>query len=335
MDPLSVSARLSRVASMATRGAWGEVRAELGARAEAEVSAQPELAALYGESLLRTGDPRAAHAWFVPRLAALARSANRSAARRAVNLAGAAAFEIGELDTAHAHFAEALRRAEQEGDLLLVARATNNLALIASVRGERDSALAHYALAIPAYQRVGNSRGLAETFHNMAITLREGGQLDRAEEAEREALDHARDSQNARLQAFIGLGRAELMLRRGDAEYAAYAAGRASEEFARLGDPAFEADGLRLAGIAWERLGARAAAHQALQQAVTTGVAGGNARVEAECRVALARHLHPEQQARSLALLEEARQAFARLGAREKVAQVDALAAAWRGVTSS
>lgn len=324
MDPLSISARLSKVASMATRGAWDEVRAFLAQEGEGEVAARPELAALYGESLLRTGDPQAAHAWFAPRLATLARGANRSAARRAVNLAGAAAFEIGALDEAQSQFADALQMAERDGDLLLVARATNNLALVASVRGERDVALTYYTLAIPVYQRVGNARGLAETFHNMAITLREGGQLERAEEAEREALDHARDINNARLAAFIELGRAELMLRRGDPEYAAFAAGRAADEFARLGDPAFEADGLRLAGIAWERLGARVAAAEALQHAVSLSTVAGNARVAAECQVALARHLEVESPARARLLLLEAREAFIRLGALEKAAQAEA-----------
>jgi len=327
MDPLSISARLSAVESMASRGAWGEIRASLAPEVDSEAMTRPELVALYGESLLRTGEPRAAHRWFAPRLATLARAANRSATRRAVNLAGAAAFEIGEVPEAEQHFAEALQLAERDGDNLLIARATNNLALVASLRGERDTALAYYALAIPVYQRVGNARGLAETYHNMAITLREGGQLERAEDCEREALEHARDTSNARLEAFIGVGRAELMLSRGDPAYAAFAAQRSADDFRRLGDPAFEADSLRLVGIALERLGERSRAGETLMRAVAIAEHGGNARVAAECEVALARHVAPIDPERARALLIAAHGAFEKLGARVKVDQVGRLLA--------
>jgi ATP/maltotriose-dependent transcriptional regulator MalT len=327
MDPLSISARLSAIESMASRGAWGEIRASLAPEAESEAMTRPELVALYGESLLRTGEPRAAHRWFAPRLSTLARAANRSATRRAVNLAGAAAFEIGEVPEAEQHFAEALQLAERDGDNLLIARATNNLALVASLRGERDTALAYYALAIPVYQRVGNARGLAETYHNMAITLREGGQLERAEECEREALEHARDTSNARLEAFIGVGRAELMLSRGDPAYAAFAAQRSADDFRRLGDPACEAGSLRLVGIALERLGERARAGATLTRAVAIAEHGGNALVAAECDVALARHVALTDPPRARALLVAAEGTFERLGARVKVEQVGRLLA--------
>jgi len=327
MDPLSISARLSAIESMAARGAWGEIRASLAPQVDGDAMTRPELVALYGESLLRTGEPRAAHRWFAPRLSAMARAANRSATRRAVNLAGAAAFEIGEVQEAERHFSEALQLAERDGDHLLIARATNNLALVASLRGERDTALAYYALAIPVYQRVGNARGLAETYHNMAITLREGGQLERAEECEREALEYARDTSNARLEAFIGVGRAELMLSRGDPAYAAFAAQRSADDFRRLGDPAFEADSMRLVGIALERQGEWARAGDMLARAVAIADSGGNARIAAECDVALARHVAGVDPARARTLLGAAQGAFEKLGARVKVEQVGRLLA--------
>jgi len=327
MDPLSISARLSAIEAMAARGAWAEVRASLSPEVEPETGERPELVALYGEALLRTGEPRAAYEWFSPRLAAVVRGANRSAGRRSVNLAGAAAFEIGQVDEAAEHFAHALQLAERDGDPLLMARATNNLALVASLRGDRDAALAYYVLAIPVYQRVGNTRGLAETYHNMAITLREGGQLERAEECEREALEHARLTSDARLAAFIGMGRAELMLRRADPTFATFAAGRAADDFQRLGDSAFEADALRVVGIAHERLGQWSPARATLERAVRLADAAGHTPIAAQCRVALARHLTGRDDPLARQLLDDARAAFTRLGAREKVAQVDALIA--------
>jgi len=136
-------------------------------------------------------------------------------------------------------------------------------------------------------------------------------------------LAHARAISNARLEAFIALNRAELLLRRGDPEYAGFTASRAADEFARLGDPAFEADGLRLAGIAWERMEARSTAAETLIRAFSLADTGGNARVAAECAVALGRHLARTEPTRARALLRRAREGFERIGAREKVAQVD------------
>ncbi|MFN2566088.1 MAG: tetratricopeptide repeat protein [Gemmatimonadaceae bacterium] len=262
-------------------GAWDEVRSLLRDHGDA-ARAHPELAALRGESELRTGHPREARMWLTEILPALERSSDRAALRRAVNQLGVAEVELGALDAAERTFGRALELGRQDGDDLLIARATNNLGAIANIRGRRDEALALYQLAIPAYQRLGHLVGLAESYHNMAISCRDLGQLDRSEECERRAIAYAREARNASLVALARLGRAELSFRARDARLAEVGARRAAADFAALPDRIREADALRLVGAATLAQGKTDAASEALERAIELARAHGSALVEAE-----------------------------------------------------
>ncbi len=275
-DDLATSVRMH-----ASAGEWERVRASLEART-AEAASHPELALLLGESYMRLGRFRDARAWLADVLARVTLSGDRAVLRHMVNLHGAALFELGELEAAEGSFEYALGLGRDDEDDLLVARATNNLAMIANVRGSPERALALYQIAVPSYQRLGNVTGLAESYHNMAISYRDAGQSDRAEEYERRAIDYALEARNTRLAAIARLGRAELLLLKGDTLVAGGSARLAAKEFASLPDPIREADALRVTGLAALREGKLPIAARAIERAVQLARQHGGTLAEAE-----------------------------------------------------
>lgn len=263
-------------------GAWSAVREMLAGQAEL-VRAHPELATMLGEAHLRTRHPRDAGSWLAGALPALEQRGDRAAVRRAFNMLGAAHFELGELADAEVAFGRALELARIDGDDLLVARATSNLGLIADLRAQRAEAIGLYQLSVPAYQRLGNASGLAGTYHNMAIAYRHLGQLERADECERRAIEFATEAGSAWLVAIARVGRAELSLRQGDAPLAGVAARMAAREFAAIADPIMEADALRLCAVAAVVEGRLADARSTVERALELARKHGNALIEAEC----------------------------------------------------
>ena len=286
-DSSAGASPLQAARAAAARGGWGEVRALLAGHTAVGEDAEHTL--LLAEAQLRTGDLAEARALLAPLAARLAAGGNSAFRRRAVNMLGAAAFELGELAEAEARFQEALALASAGEDPLTAGRATNNLGMIAHIRGRYDESLARYQLAVPVYQRTGSLTGLAETHHNMALALRELAQLDAAEKQERRAIEFAREAGNGRLLAMAHVGRAELLLRRGNAVVAEAGARLGAEEYAAIPDAVGEADALRLAGAARTALGHLAAARQALDRAVDLASGHGSALIEAEARAARAR----------------------------------------------
>lgn len=325
-----MAAWLADVEALMARAAWGEARQSL-ERDLDEVATNAELTALYGESLLRVGDARAAIGWLEPRLSTLANSPNRRAFLRIVNLAGAAAFELGRIDDAALFFEVAHERATAVGDHLTSARARNNLALVASTRGQWVTALQQYMLAIPFYERAGSTRGIAECYHNIAATLIESGDLDEAEEWHRRAMTLAVEMGNDRLRAFILGGRAEVSLRKRDYVMAAVLGRQAARVFHDLGDRSSEAHALGVVGQAEQGMAdangpqRSAVASETLTQAIALGREAGVLRVLADLLLARARLAARVPGAAVRADLLEARAAYVTLGSTDKVAIVDQL----------
>ena len=308
MSPPSADALLATARAHVAAGAWDEVRAMLSANA-AEAREHPELSTMLAEAHLRSRHPREAGEWLDQALPALERRGHRAELRRALNLLGAAHFELGELMEAESAFGRALELGRVEHDDLLVARATNNLGLIADIRARRTEAIGLYQLAVPAYQRLGHARGLAETYHNMAIAFRHLGQLERADEYERRAIEFATEAGSARLAAMARVGRAEISLRLGDAPLAGAAARFAAREFAAIPDPVMEADALRLCAVAATVDGRLGEARTLADRALELARAHGNALIEAECLRARAELSAREGDRR--AALEDGRTALA------------------------
>jgi tetratricopeptide (TPR) repeat protein len=270
----------------AQRGEWIEVRALLEPWPPA--ADHSEGSTLLAEAYLRLGLPDRARAWLERVIPTLERRADRAPLRRCVNMLGIATTELGELDSADAAYHRALGLAEADGDDLLLARATNNLGVLANVRGDRERALGNYQLAVPAYQRLGNAVGIAECYHNMAITFRDVSDLELAEEYAQRAIEFARSAANERLAALARLGRAEIILRRGDSALAGESARRVADDFVRLSDPIREADARRLCGLSRLAEGDAPAAITEIERAVAIAREHGGALVEAESLRALA-----------------------------------------------
>ncbi len=236
---------MARIAGRA--GRWPEVLNFLGT---SEPDPDPERVLLVAEAMLRTAKPRDAEMWIRQQMPGIVASGDLHARRRAINMLGVALFELAELDDAETTLQHVLELGHAEDDPLLVAQATNNLGQIANVRGRRSDALALYQLAIPAYQQLGHVLGLAGTYHNMAISHMYLEELTHADECELQAIEFARTAQDPRLGALARIGRAEVALKRGDAEIAYVTALRVAIECHSLADPAGAADGLRVVGLA-------------------------------------------------------------------------------------
>ena len=313
--------------ALASAGAWGDLCRTL--EDQRDVAAKSStLIMLYAEGLMRTGQPCASRRWLFENEAAIWSSGDRSAIRRAANLAGAASLELGELVTAIDHFERALDLGRIDGDDLLVARATNNLAVIATIRGRHNEALGLYASAIPAYQRIGNVNGIAESYHNTAIALRKLQRLEAAEDHERRSAEYARQVSNDRLVALTLVGRAEISLMRGDAALAEATAARAARELAAVGDSARQADAIRLMGVARLVLGQADAARTALDEAVGLAALHNSTLIEAESRWARAQVLFAlEDRTAALDDAQRAATMFRQLDAPIEFAAVTAWAA--------
>jgi tetratricopeptide (TPR) repeat protein len=275
-DPVVASAR-----ERASAGAWQDVVSLLSPR-QAELVNDGDSAVLLGEALTRCGEERRALVWLRQIEPILAQDGDRVSYRRAMNIIGVAAFAIGELDEANAAFVTALELASQAEDLLVLARATNNIGTIANLQGNRERALSHYRIALPTFQRLGQRRGLASSYHNIAITLRDLGELEEADENERRAIEYATDGGIPRLACMGRIGRAEIALRRGDAQLAEMTARLAAEELMRLGDPLNEADSHRLVGAACAAQQKYPDALEAFDRALGIAHARGHALNEAE-----------------------------------------------------
>lgn len=257
-------------------GRWGDAHARLAAHAAA-LEGEPAFALASAEAALRVGQPAEARRWATTAAEAPARFLSPTARAQAANFAGAATLALGDLAAAERHFSAALELAHGAEYDLGAARALNNLAIVADIRGRREDALSLYESALPLYQRLGHQAGLAGALHNMALALRRLRRLEQADACEQRAAEFAREAGEARVVEASRVGRAEILLLRGDMLLAEASAARAAAAFGALGQRAYQADALRVVGVA--RLRRNEAA---------------SALAPSDAAVALARHAHDQ-----------------------------------------
>lgn len=277
----SIATIRSEAQALASAGSWPAVAALLAPLATGP-DCDAEVALLYAQARMRCGQEREALDWLQQVVGPLARSGDRGAHRRALNMLGAATLALGRLDDAVRAFEEVLDLATEADDLMLIAQASNNLGAIANLRGEHLEALSHYRLALPTLQRLGQAQRLGEAYHNIAISCRDLGELEQADEHERRAIDYAADAGAPRVAAMGRVGRAEIALRRGDAQFAEMTAALAAEEFASLADPLMESDARRLVGASRVAQGRTADALAAFGAALAIAESRGHALNQAE-----------------------------------------------------
>lgn len=132
------------------------------------------------------------------------------------NLLGALAFERGNLDEAERHFRTVLDLAESERMPRYAARSANNLGAIAHLRENPESARFLYEKALRAYAQVEDKRGMAETWHNLALSVREAPWEGDALASCSRAVSAAEHAESGGLLALTLLGRAEVLIERGE-----------------------------------------------------------------------------------------------------------------------
>ncbi|HET7600752.1 MAG TPA: tetratricopeptide repeat protein [Gemmatimonadales bacterium] len=327
-DDADVAGLARGARALADRGAWEVVCALLESEPRL-TSGSGELGLLYGEALLRVGRTQEGHDALRRILPRLEEQGELAPRLKALNLFGASLLELGALDGAAATFQHVAELAMREHDDLLVAKARNNLAAIANIRGHHEEARGLYLLALAAYQRLGSPSGLAECHHNIAITFRDEGELERAEEHEQRAIEHAREAGSGRLAALALLGRAEIQLRRGDPAGAEAGAREAAAAFREAGDPICEGDALRLVGVACTAQANLVDARLALESALALLRGHDAALNEAETVRALAEWAAAAGDAAAAgAHGQAAANLFKRLGAAEEVVRLDSWLAA-------
>jgi tetratricopeptide (TPR) repeat protein len=324
MDSLQDSV-LASARERAAAGAWPEVAALLAPRVQGRCG-MTEDTVLMAEAILYLGEERRAQDLLRTVLSDARTMPDASLHRRAVNMLGVACFALGELDEAMSALNAALELSARDDDPALLAKATNNLGAIANLQGRHEDALWHYRLALPTLQRVGDRRRLAQAYHNIGITFRDTGDLDESDEHERRAIEYATEGGDTRLAAMGRVGRAEVALRRGDAELAETTARLAREEFGRIHDPLNEADALRLVGAACGAQQRYDESLDAFDRALELARARGHALAEAEtlrdrATVWLARN----ERARAREDARRAMEIFGRAGAEGERAKLEKL----------
>ena len=228
-----------------------------------------------------------------------------------------------ELETRNLAAAEtALLEAEAlaSGEPAVLARVEQNLGIVANIRGEHDLAEAHYRKSLAAYEALPDPHGSAIAHHNLGMLAADRG--DNAGAAEHfdlcEAL--AEPSGDAHLVALCLLNRAEVLVALGRPAEARREAGAAERMFHGLGAHFDAADVHRVLALCDRAEGLHRQAEGRLEQARELARLTGARLTEAEVLRELGRLCaetgRPEVAA---ALLREAAQAFAELGARGEV----------------
>jgi tetratricopeptide (TPR) repeat protein len=196
------------------------------------------------------------------------------------------------------------------------------------LRGDYHAALGWYGLALGAYERARFGRGIADVRHNVGITrLDQGRYTDGLEAAER-ALEAAAEAGDETVLAQALAGRAEIRAAAGDAALARREAERALAAHRALGDGAREAEDLRILARASWADGDRAEAERLLREVTERAETQGRPLLAAagarDLAILLAED-HRTEEARGFAV--EARDRFARLGARAEVEKLERLIA--------
>lgn len=160
--------------------------------------------------------------------------------------------EVGDLEAAHSVLGESLelaRKLDFEGGAdREIARALDDLGRLDLDTGKPGSARAHFAEALAIKRRHGDDVGASVSLNNLGRALRHLGELDRAGEALREALDLARSSGRSVYEGSILMNLARVDAARAGPEALECAVGRcleALDRFRRAGRRSLEARALR------------------------------------------------------------------------------------------
>ncbi len=324
LEPLHAAQKLANM------GRYQELMTYLQDRSYEDLKQSPTLALLRGIGHARLGELDEGWQWIMIALNRARLLGDRAVEVRALNVYGAIALERGGIDEATYFFTCVQAQAMESGDLATVGRCANNLGIIANMQGDHGRAVGAYTMALAAYQRAGLGRGVAETRHNLGITYRDKGDLIRAMQEADDAVEAAKQLEDAALHAQALAGRAEIRIARGEAAIAIREAERALALHEELGDEVRQTEDLRILGCALAQACRFDEAAVKLRDVIARGKAHDRPLLIASAQRDLA-HLLDQTSQRDEAyhLAVEAREAFDRLNAHGEVQKLDALLATY------
>jgi tetratricopeptide (TPR) repeat protein len=307
-------------------GRYADLLAFLETRPQDIVGRSPMLSLLRAIAHGRLGQLVAAWQWGMIALSRAQQVNDRALEVRSLNVCGAIALETGGLSAATQFFTQAQEAAVGDEDLAGVARCANNLGIIANLQGEYSEAVAAYTRAIAAYEKAGNERGVCESRHNLGITYREQGRLDDAMKTAEAAVAQAEHLGDERLKAQALGGVAEIQVARGEPQLAIRLAESALAVHRALQDAVRESEDLRILGRAFLAAGQVDEARDAFTQVIDRATKHGRPLLVGLAQRDLAHVLfRGGEHVAARELVDKARAAFERLGARGELIRLAAL----------
>ncbi len=312
-----------RADALAGESRWGDLLAFLDRLPARERLASTAVAYRFGEALYHLG-----------RMESLARHAEafEAAARqgrdvagimRALNLGGIAAFELGRPEEARQAFESLMALAEAEQDQDMLARSSLNLGAIANLEGSPAAALSLYQLALPLFHRLGQTRGMSQTHQSLAMSYRDLRRYAEAEDEYREAVRLGLGFGYTPIVAMAVIGRAEILVLRGDPQTALGLVEWGLHLSRQLGDPISEGTGYRVRAQARMAQALVAEAAEDLDEALRLARSTKNPLLEAETLRDLGRlAIHSGDELAARGHFSSAGEAFGRLGSAHAVLEL-------------
>ena len=243
---------------------------------------------------------------------------DRQLTAETLNTLGGLELETRNVEAAEAALLEAEALAGEYPAIM--ARVEQNLGIVSNIRGEHDAAEAHYRRSLAAYEALPDPHGSAIAHHNLGMLAADRGDYVRASEHYAACERLAAASRDTHLAALCLLNHAEVLVALQRPAEARQDAEEAERAFHALGTDFDAADVHRVLALCDRAEGLHRQAEGRLEQARELARLTGARLTEAEVLRELGRLCaetgRPEVAA---ALLREAAQAFAELGARGEV----------------
>jgi tetratricopeptide (TPR) repeat protein len=263
----------------------------------------------------QAGDTPRARSALQQSYAVAAMVGDRRLTAETLNTLGGLELETRNLEAAETALLEAATLASD--DPIILARVEQNLGIVANIRGEHDAAEAHYRRSLAAYEALPDPHGSAIAHHNLAMLAADRGDFSRASGHFVICEDLAESSRDSHLVALCLLNHAEVLVALKQADKARRNAEAAERSLQALGVHFDAADVYRVLALCDRADGLVRQAESRLSQARELSRQTGARLTEAEVLRELGRLCaETGRTAEAVALLREAAQTFAGLGAR-------------------
>jgi tetratricopeptide (TPR) repeat protein len=246
-----------------------------------------------------------------------------------LNTLGGLELETRNLEAAEQALLEAEALASQDPTIL--ARVEQNLGIVSNIRGDLELAETHYRRSLAAYEALPDPHGSAIAHHNLGMLAADRGDFAKASEHFTTCERRADDSRDLHLVALCLLNHAEVLVALERPAAARENAEAAERTFTGLGVHFDACDVQRVLALCDRADGQVRQAEARLNQARELARQTGARLTEAEVLRDLGR-LYGEtgRKAEGVALLREAAQTFAGLGARGEAGATESEAALLR-----